>query len=33
MNVLPWAGFVADFPDDQIEAGGDIQVYGGRNLL
>jgi len=32
MNVLPWAGFVADFPDDQIEAGGDIQVYGGRNV-
>jgi hypothetical protein len=32
MNVLPWAGFVADFPDDQIEAAGDIQVYGGRNV-
>jgi hypothetical protein len=32
MNVPPWAGFVADFPDDQVEAGGDIRVYGGRNV-
>ena len=32
MNVPPWAGFVADFPDDQIEAAGDIQVFGGRNV-
>ena len=32
MNVPPWAGVVADFPDDQVEGGGDIQVYGGRNV-
>jgi hypothetical protein len=32
MNVLPWAGFVADFPDDQIESSGDIDVFGGRNV-
>jgi hypothetical protein len=32
MSVPPWAGFVADFPDDQVEAGGDIKVFGGRNL-
>lgn len=32
MNVPPWAGLVADFPDDQVESGGDIQVYGGRNV-
>lgn len=32
MNVPPWAGFVADYPDDQVESGGDIQVYGGRNV-
>jgi hypothetical protein len=32
MNVPPWAGFVADFPDDQVESGDDIQVYGGRNV-
>ncbi|THD62419.1 hypothetical protein [Phenylobacterium sp.] len=32
MIVPPWAGFVADFPDDQVEGGGDIQVFGGRNV-
>src|ERR1700744_5023788 len=32
MNVPPWAGFVADLPDDQVEADGDIQVFGGRNV-
>jgi hypothetical protein len=32
MNVPPWAGFVADFPDDEVEDEGDIQVYGGRNV-
>ncbi|MBS0334718.1 MAG: hypothetical protein JSS35_18260 [Proteobacteria bacterium] len=32
MNVPAWAGFVADFPDDQVESSGDIQVYGGCNV-
>jgi hypothetical protein len=32
MNVPPWAGFVADFPDDQIESAGDIDVFGGCNV-
>lgn len=32
MNVPPWAGFVADFPDDQVETLQDIEVYGGRNV-
>jgi hypothetical protein len=32
MKVPAWAGFVADFPDDQVERGGDIQVFGGRNV-
>lgn len=32
MNVPSWAGFVADFPDDQVEAAGDIKVFGGRNV-
>ena len=32
MNVPPWAGFVADFPDDQVENGLDIEIYGGRNV-
>ena len=32
MKVPTWAGFVADFPDDQVEADGDIQVFGGRNV-
>ena len=32
MKVPPWAGFVADFPDDQVENTDDIQVFGGRNV-
>jgi hypothetical protein len=32
MNVPPWAGFVADFPDDQVETRDRIDVYGGRNV-
>lgn len=32
MNVPPWAGFVADFPDDQIATADDILVYGGGNV-
>lgn len=32
MSVLPWAGFIAEFPDDQVEEGGDIEVFGGRNV-
>jgi hypothetical protein len=32
MNVPPWAGFVADFPDDQVETAGDIEVFGGLNV-
>ncbi len=31
-GVPPWAGFVVDFPNDEVQGGGDIQVYGGRNL-
>jgi hypothetical protein len=32
MTVRPWAGFIADFPDDQVESDGDIKVFGGRNV-
>lgn len=33
MTVKPWAGFVADFPDDEIEGGGgQMEVRGGRNV-
>jgi hypothetical protein len=32
MSVPPWAGFVAHFPDDQVETRNDIAVYGGRNM-
>ncbi len=32
MTVLPWAGFIAEFPDDQVEEEGDIAVFGGRNV-
>src|SRR6185437_6076610 len=32
MSAKPWAGFIADFPDDQVERGGDITVFGGRNV-
>jgi hypothetical protein len=32
MNVPPWAGFVADFSDDQVATADDVQVFGGRNV-
>src|SRR5207302_7238744 len=32
VKVKPWAGFIADFPDDQVEDGGDIKLFGGRNV-
>jgi hypothetical protein len=32
MTVKPWAGFIADFPDDTVEEGGDITLFGGRNV-
>ena len=32
MSVPPWAGFVADFLDDEVATRHDIEVYGGRNL-
>jgi len=32
MKVKPWAGFIADFPDDQVEGGGRIILFGGRNV-
>lgn len=32
MNVPPWAGFIADFPEDEVETAGDIEVFGGRNV-
>lgn len=32
MNVPTWAGFVADFPDDEVVNGDDIQVFGGHNV-
>jgi hypothetical protein len=32
MSVPPWAGFVADFPDDEVATREKIEVYGGRNV-
>lgn len=32
MRVRPWAGFIADFPDDQVEEGRNIVLFGGRNV-
>src|SRR5437899_5862484 len=32
MTVKPWAGFIADLPDDAVEGGGDITLFGGRNV-
>lgn len=32
MKAPPWAGFVADFPDDQVDTPERIEVYGGRNV-
>jgi hypothetical protein len=33
MSVKPWAGFIADFPDDEIESGGgQMEIRGGRNV-
>jgi hypothetical protein len=32
VRVKPWAGFIADFPDDQVEEGGEITLFGGRNV-
>ena len=32
MRVLSRAGFIAEFPDDTVEVGGDIEVFGGRNV-
>jgi hypothetical protein len=32
MSVPPWAGFVADFPEDEVATRDKIEVYGGRNL-
>src|SRR5947208_1795095 len=32
MNVKPWATFTTELPDDQVENGCEIVVYGGRNV-
>jgi hypothetical protein len=32
VRVKPWAGFIADFPDDQVEDRGEISLFGGRNV-
>ena len=32
MTVKPWAGFIADFPDDQVGDSRGIEVFGGRNV-
>ena len=32
MNVPSWAGFVADFAEDEVATSGNIEVYGGRNV-
>lgn len=32
MKVPPWAGFVAEFPEDSVETGLNIEVFGGRNV-
>jgi hypothetical protein len=32
MSVPPWAGLVANFPDDQVATADEILVYGGRNV-
>lgn len=33
MTAKPWAGFIADFPDDEVEGGdGQMEILGGRNV-
>jgi hypothetical protein len=32
MSAPSCAGFIAEFPDDQVEEDGDIRVFGGRNV-
>jgi hypothetical protein len=32
MRVKPWIAFTTDLPDDQVEDGHDIVVFGGRNV-
>lgn len=33
MTVKPWAGFIADFPDDTVWGGpGQMEITGGRNV-
>ena len=32
MNVPTWAGFVANFPDDEIATRDEIAMFGGRNV-
>ncbi|THD59505.1 hypothetical protein [Phenylobacterium sp.] len=32
MTIKPWAGFIADFPDDQVGTAKAIHVFGGRNV-
>jgi hypothetical protein len=32
MRVKPWATFTTDLPDDQVEDGRNISVYGGLNV-
>jgi hypothetical protein len=32
MSAPSCAGFIAEFPDDQVEEDGDILVFGGRNV-
>lgn len=32
MRVKPWVTFKTDLPDDQVEDGQNIWVYGGRNV-
>jgi hypothetical protein len=32
MTVKPWVGFISKLPDDQIENGQHIAVFGGRNV-
>jgi hypothetical protein len=32
MRVKPWITFKTDLPDDQVEDGQEISIYGGRNV-
>ncbi|MFI4966043.1 MAG: hypothetical protein ACHP9T_11840 [Caulobacterales bacterium] len=32
MTTFPWAGFIADFPDDQVDEENDVKIFGGQNV-